>query len=243
MLDRVECFWELPAAAEADRGSLVDTDFEADIHPLWPGILEGHPRPVFAYPVTASAYLDFDEASEIKHEFVNGFIYAMAGASDAHVTITDNLTATIRPLLRGKRCRSYSSDMKLAIPPIPGGDGEKNHPAYYFPDLFITCSEADKSPSAKMIKKEPCLVVEVLSPSTATKDRTQKLDDYKRLPTLEQYWLIEQDRRRVIVYTRDGAGWRETEHTSPHSVLQLPVEGVEIALEAIYLEVFGPSLP
>ncbi len=208
-----------------------------EVRPLWPGIRDGRPRPEFAYAITTQEYLTREEASDYKHELVDGFVYAMAGATDAHATITGNLEVAIRPHLRKSGCRAYGSDMKLAIPDVKESSlGKKG--TYYYPDYMVTCSKADREPSADKIKREPCLIIEVLSASTATTDRTEKSDRYRKISTLDQYWLIAQDRRRIIVYERAGTGWKETEHRDPHSVISLPIEKIEIRLEDVYLDVF-----
>jgi Uma2 family endonuclease len=215
MHSRVEQLWDFPGVDDDDRPRSAAT-----VQPLWPGIPNGRPKPLFDYPIEASEYLELEEASTEKHEYVDGYVYAMAGASDGHGTIAFNLAGAVHPLLRGKRCKGFLSDMKVEI---PDAFTSRGRPKYYYPDFLITCSEADLSPSASKIKKEPCLVVEVLSGSTQLTDRTEKLDEYRRIQALQQYWLVDQDRRRVIVYARDDAGWRMTEHLSLESVLPLPV--------------------
>jgi len=103
------------------------------------------------------------------------------------------------------------------------------NPAYYYPDFLITCSDTEIGLDVIIVEK-PFLVVEIMSPSTATKDRTEKLTNYRHIPTLEHYWLIDQDRCRVVVHTR--------EHTSVNDVLHLSIcGGLEIRLEDIYLGV------
>ncbi|QUS61192.1 Uma2 family endonuclease [Synechocystis sp. PCC 7338] len=96
-------------------------------------------------------YLQWEEQQEEKHEYVDGQIFAMAGASENHVIITDNFFAELVTALRGIQCRSFSSNMKLAI------DSEN---IYYYPDLFVTCHDGDRL--TKQYKSHPCLIVEVL---------------------------------------------------------------------------------
>jgi Uma2 family endonuclease len=228
----VEDLWGFPGADVRDDGDI------ADVQPLWPGIQSGRPKPTFSYSIDEQAYLDFEEKSDTKHEYVDGYVYAMAGASDAHNTIAGNLVALIRPLLRGTGCKGYFSDMRMAISGRKRATSKSG--AYYYPDYFITCSKTDLHPDAKTIKKEPRLVVEVLSPgSTASVDRTEKLDRYQRIPSLEQYWLVEQDHRRVVVYTSTDAGWLMTEHTDDEVMLALPLPGLAIRLGDLYEDVFG----
>ncbi len=231
MLSRVEDFSAFPGADAPGEGEV------ADVQPLWHGIQKGRPKPVFAYPIDEQEYLDFEEKSEIKHEYVNGYVYAMAGASDAHNTIQGNLVALVRPLLRGTGCKGFFSDMRMAIFSLDHPNSTSG--TYYYPDYFITCSKSDLHPDAKTIKKEPCFVVEVLSPGTETIDRTEKQDNYQRIPSLEQYWLVEQDRRRVLVYTRTSDGWLMTEHTDEEATIALPLPGLAIRLRDLYEDVFG----
>jgi Uma2 family endonuclease len=205
--------------------------------PLWPGIQNGRPKPIFAYPIEESEYLDLEEQSDTKHEYVDGYVYAMAGASDAHVTIMGNLVVAIRPLLANKKCKDYFADMRTAIPGLR--NKRKNaRPSYYYPDFMITCSPADLSASTKTIKTEPCLVAEILSPGTQLTDRTEKLDNYQKLASLAQYWLVDQEQHRVIVYSRGGAEWQMTEHTDPESMIPLPIDELVVRLGDLYAKAF-----
>lgn len=241
MGERVERFWSLPETISEDRGRLGFAGNAGGVQQLWPGIRGGRRPPEFAYPITIAEYIAREEAGEHKHEFVDGFVYAMAGASSAHATITGNLEVVIRPLLRGSGCRAYGSDMKLAMPDVPrSSSGTRG--TFYYPDYMVTCSKIDREPSADKIKREPCLVIEVLSPSTAAIDRTEKLDRYRKIRSLEQYWLVDQESRRIVVFERDGSSWRETEHTSPNTRLRLPIEGLEVRLDDVYIEVFEDQI-
>lgn len=231
MLDRVEDHWSFPGTDAIGGGEI------ADVQPLWPGIQTGRPKPKFAYPIEEEDYLALEEQSETKHEYVEGYVYAMAGASDAHVTIMGNLVVAIRPLLANKRCKDYFADMRTAIPGLRSKRTNARS-TYYYPDFIVTCSPNDLSATAKTIKTEPCLVVEILSPGTQLTDRTEKLDNYRKIPTLAQYWLVDQDQYRVIVYTRDGAEWRMTEHTDPESTIPLPIDELAVRLGDLYAKVF-----
>ncbi len=102
-------------------------------------------------PVTPDDYLEAEKDSPIKHEYINGSIYAMAGASDAHVTICANLTALLRPHLRSQPCRLYPSDMKVKI---------VSRNCYYYPDLLITCDSRDQN--SMYFKAYPKIIIEVL---------------------------------------------------------------------------------
>lgn len=217
----------LPAGKDGDRGGL------ATVHDLWPGIDSGREKPIFDHPKTVAEYLAFEQASDVKHEFIDGFIYAMAGASDGHVSIVGNLTAAFVVQLRGKKCRSYSSDMALAK------DAEKADFAkgtFYYPDVIVTCSDRDRG---SRIKKDPVLVVEVLSEGTEKLDQTEKLETYRSTPTLQQYWLVHQREKRIVVHARGADGWTIEVVSSGRLRVELPGGALEVSVDEIYEEVLG----
>lgn len=220
--------WALfPAGKDGDRGGL------ATVHDLWAGIESGRERPVFDHPKTVAEYLAFERVSETKHEYVDGFIYAMAGASDDHVSIVGNLTAAFVVQLRGKKCRSYSSDMALAK------DAEKADFAkgtFYYPDVVVTCSERDRG---SRIKKDPVLVVEVLSQGTEKLDRTEKLETYRSSPTLQQYWLVHQGGKRIVVHSKGADEWTSEVVSSGWLCVELPSGALKVSVDEIYEDVLG----
>ncbi|MEA5620279.1 Uma2 family endonuclease [Cronbergia sp. UHCC 0137] len=147
--------------------------------------------------LTPEAYLESEKTSQIKHEYIQGQIYAMAGASDAHVTITANLVAILRNHIRGSGCRLYVADMKARIESLN---------IYYYPDLMVTCDPRDAN--FDYFKRYPCLIIEVLSPSTEAIDRGDKFSDYQELESLQEYVLVSQTRQRVDCFRRnDQARW------------------------------------
>lgn len=182
--------------------------------------------------VSFEEYLRREEASDHRNEFIGGRLYAMAGASDVHNTITTNLVALLRPLVRKQRCRVYSSDMKLQIDGVPGlPDGSGT--VCYYPDVMVTCSNSDSG--EKLIKKEPSLLIEVLSKSTELKDRTTKLDHYRTIPQLQQYWIVSQDTGRVQVWQQPEPGqWVATEYPRQEDAIALPFLGASIPVAEVY---------
>lgn len=144
---------------------------------------------------TFEDYLAFEETSETKHEFVNGEICAMSGARDEHVTVSGNVFSLLRAKLRGGPCRVYQSDMKVKV--MATGN-------VFYPDVVVTCDAADRE--SKLFKTSPKLIVEVLSDSTAAYDRGDKFAEYQKLPSLEEYVLIEPLRRRVECFRRQPDG-------------------------------------
>lgn len=146
--------------------------------------------------LTAADYLAGEQISNSRHEFVDGHVYAMAGAGESHNLIALNVASKLRNQVRGGPCRVFISDMKLNV-------AEWN--AFYYPDVMVVCDAGDDQP---YFKQHPCLVVEVLSLSTESADRREKLLAYRTLASLRDYVLISQDKRRVELYRRapDG-GW------------------------------------
>ena len=140
-------------------------------------------------------YLEAEKSSPVKHEYRDGEVYAMAGASDEHVTIGINITALLRGHLRGSGCRVYGSDMKVQIDAV-------NH--FYYPDAMVSCDPRDRA--FRFFKKYPTLIVEVLSESTEAKDRGKKFDHYRRLETLQEYGLVSQEQQQVEVFRKNEAG-------------------------------------
>jgi Uma2 family endonuclease len=144
---------------------------------------------------TTQDYLAWEAGETEKHEYLAGEVFAMAGASDAHVTIAGNIFASLRSQLRGTPCRTYIADMKLSVATAD---------AFFYPDVFVTCAAADAALADH--KREPVLVIEVLSPSTAAYDRGPKFAYYRELASLQEYVLIDTDRVAVDVFRRDASG-------------------------------------
>jgi Uma2 family endonuclease len=178
-------------------------------------------------PLSFEDYLALEVASETKHEYDDGALTAMAGASDPHVTITTNLVAAIRPHLRGTPCRLYSTDMKL----------RPAHAKGYYPDVFVTCDERDRE--ERLIKSYPTLVIEVLSDGTEGRDRGTKWRAYRRCETLLEYVLIAQDQLSVEVYRRDGDMW-VLQTYGPDEVVALTSIDLHLPMSLIYEDVELP---
>jgi len=140
-------------------------------------------------------YLELETNSPTKHEYFDGEAFAMAGATDAHVTIALNLASDMRSRLRGSGCRVFISDMKVRI-------GERNR--FFYPDVLVTCDPRDEENN--VYKCFPKLVVEVLSPSTESFDRGDKFNDYRTLDSLQEYVLISSTNRRVEIFRRHTDG-------------------------------------
>ena len=176
--------------------------------------------------ISPEEYLKLEELSQIKHEYIQGEIYAMAGASDAHVTVAGNLFALLRNHVRGSGCRVYMSDMKVRIE-------SKN--LYYYPDVMVSCDERDKA--FQSFKRHPCLIIEVLSKGTEGLDRGDKFADYQELETLQEYVLINQKRQRVECFRRNAEGLWVLQSYTPGSEVCLASVHFRTSMDAIYEDV------
>ncbi len=140
-------------------------------------------------------YLDGEKISEIKHEYIDGDVYAMAGASKNHQRLIFNVCGELYRHLKNTPCEAFSSDIKLRAD--KGGK-------YFYPDVMVVCSNDEKD---DYYTESPRIIVEVLSNSTRKYDRTLKRQIYQRIPSLEEYVLIEQDRVEIEV-CRKSEGWQ-----------------------------------
>ncbi len=182
--------------------------------------------------ISEEEYLEGEKIARIKHEYVAGEVFAMAGASKAHVTIAGNVFAAMRACLRGKPCRAYISDMKVKIKVVS---------SYYYPDVAATCAPRDLAADAPAYYLEsPCLVVEVLSESTERVDRSEKLRAYQQIDSLVEYVLIDQEKRAVEIHRRTPQGW-ERDILETGDVCALASVGLELTFDQIYEDSGVPS--
>lgn len=180
-------------------------------------------------PMTFAQYLAFEEASPLKHEFVAGDVYVMTGVTRRHSLITLNVASHLRTAARAGSCRVYASEVKVRV----ASD------VVYYPDVAVECGAHD--PAGNVID-EPCLVVEVASRSTRRIDRGEKLANYKAVPSLRGYLMIEQNHRRVTFWSRDDAGdWTAIDLFEAGS-MTIPCPAVQLTLDQIYEDVEMPPL-
>jgi Uma2 family endonuclease len=173
--------------------------------------------------LTRDEYLQWEEQQAEKHEYLDGQIIAMAGASENHVIITDNISAVLVTQLRGGKCHSFSSDMKLEI---------ATENIYYYPDLFVTCDDGDHL--TKHYKRYPCLIIEVLSESTEAKDRGRKFAHYQKIDPLQEYVLISQWEQRVEVFRRTNSNLWLLQNFTQGQVVELQSIDLQISVSTIY---------
>jgi Uma2 family endonuclease len=172
-------------------------------------------------------YLAAEREAEVKHEYVAGEVFAMAGASKTHGTLAGNAFISLRQHLRGQPCRVWMADMKVRV---------RADSAFYYPDVVVTCSPADlASDSPRDYVEAPVLVVEVLSDSTEPVDRRAKLLSYRRLESLQEYVLVDQNKPWVEVYRRTPAGWTQDVFEIGDSV-RLASVGLELPMVELYAD-------
>lgn len=174
-------------------------------------------------------FLAWEAAEAAKHEFVDGHAYAMAGASRAHGTITLNLAALVRPAIRKTGCQAYIADMKV-IPP--------SQRSVRYPDLVLTCDLRDLAD--EHITRFPKLIVEVISRSTAAIDRGDKFEEYRRIPTLEEYVTVDSTKVLVEIWRRGTDGWTLREY-GPGAAFRLESVPLDVKVDDLYEDIeLGP---
>jgi Uma2 family endonuclease len=144
--------------------------------------------------ISMEDFLQGESQSKLRHEFFGGQVFAMAGGTARHNRICTRTLIALEPLAAAQGCETFVTDMKLRV-----------DDAIYYPDVMVVCDKSDVDP---LIKSAPCLIIEVLSESTARIDRTEKLQAYQKISTLRNYLLIEQTARRIELFRRNGLTWR-----------------------------------
>jgi Uma2 family endonuclease len=172
--------------------------------------------------ITPDDYLAAEEISPIRHEYRDGEVFAMIDSTRNHHTIIGNLFYQLKNHLHHSNGRIFSSGMKLRLDSID---------AFYYPDVVVTCDDRDR-PNNEQYINHPSLIIEVLSPSTARFDRTEKFADYRTIPSLSEYVLVSTDGRQIEQFQRDDRGqWHKLEFDDS---LQLASVDCAIAIDEIY---------
>jgi Uma2 family endonuclease len=186
-------------------------------------------------PVSEDEYLRLEAQSPIRHEYVNGELFAMTGGTLRHNLIAASLLTLLRSHLRATPCRVFMNDVKVRV---------EKAKAYYYPDLLVTCARSPEPVDLGAVAvADPVLIVEILSSSTEATDRREKLLAYRTLPSLQEYALVSQDEARVEIYRRRGdIGWERIEYAGPE-VVELTSVGLQIAIRDVYEGVPIESLP
>jgi Uma2 family endonuclease len=172
--------------------------------------------PKFSY-LTPAEYLVWEEEQPLKYGYMDGEVYAMTGGTIPHNAIAVNWATALKNHLRGQGCKILLSDSKVGISP---------QGPFHYPDVMVTCDPRDKK--AIQAVYHPCLIIEVLSPSTERFDRGDKFSHYRQIDTLREYVLVNSDRRNVECYRLNERGkWELT----VYSVQESAVSPEEITIE------------
>jgi Uma2 family endonuclease len=176
---------------------------------------------------TIDEYLAYEDETGIKHEYIDGDIYAMIGGTSRHNMISANVIIEIGQKLRGTGCRAYPSDMRIFI----------SDTKYVYPDMSVVCGKAVFADDKELMLKNPAMVVEVMSPSSEDYDQGTKANFYMSLESLQIYLLLHQDKQRALLYTRGDDRWIRREFTADDAVLPLDTLDISVPLSDLYLDV------
>ena len=176
--------------------------------------------------MTGTDYLAWEATQLDRHEFVGAEVFAMAGAEDRHVTVCGNAYIALRQHLSGSPYRTYMTDMRLSVATLG---------SYFYPDILVTCSANDRASS--LVKSEPKLIVEVLSPSTAAYDRGLKFSHYRSLPSLQEYALIDLDTRCTDCYRLGTDGLWVLHPFNSGQTVQLASVALDITAVQLFAEI------
>lgn len=174
--------------------------------------------------ISIDDYLQGELSSDIKHEYINGEVYAMAGAKRAHNVIAGNIFAALHNHLRGTPCQAFIADMKVGV--LTQSDD-----IFYYPDVQVSCEKQGHD----LYNAEPKLIIEVLSDSTERKDRVEKFYTYRKLASLEEYVLVAQDCLRIEIYRRRN-GW-DVELLGEGQSFQFESVGLDLTVADVYQDV------
>jgi Uma2 family endonuclease len=175
---------------------------------------------------TPDAYLALEREAEEKHEYLDGEIFAMAGASEAHILIVANLVMELGRQLKGRPCKVYPNDMRVNVRP---------RGLYTYPDVVVVCGKTELEDQHFDTLLNPTVIFEVLSPSTEGYDRGAKFESYRGVVSLAEYVLVSQEKVHVEHYGRQPDGrWMLSETSLIDTMLELPAIGCRLPLSEIY---------
>ncbi len=173
--------------------------------------------------MTHEAFLRWEETQEIRHEFLEGEVYAMTGGTDRHNTVAINLTLLLRQHLNGKPCRVFMADVQVRVEAAD---------AAFYPDVMVTCAPEDAED--RRVKRHPSLIVEVLSPATASFDIGRKFSCYRQIESLREYVLVDPDEMGIEIFRPDPDGRWVLYPVRPGERLRLDSVGLDVPIEAAY---------
>jgi Uma2 family endonuclease len=186
-------------------------------------------EPALAYDkqkYTIEEYLQMERASEVKHEYYKGEIFAMAGASTRHNIISINLIAALHSRLITSPCFPYGSDMRIHIP---------ENTLFTYPDISIICGDINTFDKDRDTALQPIILIEILSKSTRDYDRGRKFKLYRDIPTIKEYMLVDSESIGVEIFRiNEHNHWELEEYKNLKEIVSLPAIGVSLSMEDIY---------
>lgn len=175
--------------------------------------------------ISVEAYLEGEKFSPIKHEFIEGEVYAMAGTSDDHARITGNIYVALSIHLRESDCEPFTTEIKVQV----------TRNVYYYPDILVSC---ETNPDNPYFRNAPILIVEVTSPSTIGIDRREKLLFYQQMPSVQEYAVIDQHRIYIELHRRQpNGGWITYYFDASDDELEFQSVGLTMPITEIYRRV------
>jgi Uma2 family endonuclease len=181
---------------------------------------------------TFAEYVRLDAQSTVKHEFLDGAVWAMAGGSPAHAAIAANVIALLLAALRDRPCRVHSSDLRVRV---------QSSGLATYPDVTVLCGTFEPDPEDPHTALNPAVIVEVTSPSTEAYDRGEKLAHYRTIPSLRDVVLVSQDARRVEVWSRADDGTWSSRDFAAGTAAHLPSFGIVLPLDEVYRDPLARS--
>jgi Uma2 family endonuclease len=184
--------------------------------------MASQPKPQY----TVEEYLAIEREAEFKSEYIDGYIVAMAGASERHNLIVTNIVAELRGQLKPRDCRVYSSDMRIDF---------RERKLFAYPDVVVICGAPQLTDEWRDNLRNPVVIIEVLSPSTESYDRGLKFIKYRRIELLQEYLLVSQEEARIEHYVRQPNGdWLMSEFAGLDASVHLPSINCELKLAEVF---------
>ena len=183
---------------------------------------------------TFADYLAYEEGANVKHEFLEGEIYAMAGGTPQHAALAAAATTMIGAQLGEGPCRVFSSDLKIRV--LETG-------LVSYPDVTVVCGPVEHDPESRLVVVNPTVIVEVLSDSTQEWDRGEKLDHYRRIPSLRECLLVSHRAPALELWRRDPVGTWTRQEAGPGGALELQSIGASVRVDELYRRGLGTTDP
>ncbi len=170
--------------------------------------------------ISVEDYLAGENDGAARHEYIYGEVYAMAGASDRHNRLAARFFTKIFQKTDGSKCEAFMNDMKLRT----------DEATFYYPDVFVACDNPDR-----YFRREPILIVEVLSPATERADRHEKLRVYQQIDSLREYVIVAQNKLQIEIYRQQtGGDWTKEVYSEPDETFELKSVDVAFSVAEIY---------